>query len=37
LLVEGFLREALEGVANPVIREHLLHRLSLRLARLEGA
>ncbi|MBV8778622.1 MAG: Fe-S cluster assembly protein SufD [Alphaproteobacteria bacterium] len=36
LLVEGFLREPVEGVADPAIREHLLHRLSLRLARLEG-
>jgi Fe-S cluster assembly protein SufD len=35
LLIEGFLREPLEGVANPAIREHLLRRLSLRLARLE--
>jgi Fe-S cluster assembly protein SufD len=37
LLVEGFLREPLEGIADPVIREHLLRRLSLRLARLEDA
>ena len=35
LLIEGFLREPIEGVADPAIREHLLHRLSLRLARLE--
>jgi Fe-S cluster assembly protein SufD len=35
LLVEGFLREPIEGVADPAIREHLLRRLSLRLARLE--
>ena len=37
LLVEGFLREPIEGVADPAIREHLLHRLSLRLARLGNA
>jgi Fe-S cluster assembly protein SufD len=37
LLVEGFLREPLEDIADPVIREHLLRRLSLRLARLEDA
>jgi Fe-S cluster assembly protein SufD len=36
LLVEGFLREPIEGVADPAIREHLLRRLSLRLARLEN-
>jgi Fe-S cluster assembly protein SufD len=35
LLVEGFLREPVEGIADPAIREHLLRRLSLRLARLE--
>jgi Fe-S cluster assembly protein SufD len=35
LLVEGFLREPVEGIADPTIREHLLRRLSLRLARLE--
>ncbi|HTZ37542.1 MAG TPA: Fe-S cluster assembly protein SufD, partial [Stellaceae bacterium] len=35
LLIEGFLREPVEGVADPAIREHLLRRLSLRLARLE--
>ncbi len=35
LLVEGFLREPIEGIADPAIREHLLRRLSLRLARLE--
>jgi Fe-S cluster assembly protein SufD len=37
LLVEGFLREPLEGNSDPVIREHLLRRLSLRLAQLEDA
>jgi Fe-S cluster assembly protein SufD len=35
LLVEGFLREPLEGIADARIRDHLLRRLSLRLARLE--
>jgi Fe-S cluster assembly protein SufD len=35
LLVEGFLREPVEGIADPAIREHLLGRLSARLARLE--
>lgn len=35
LLVEGFLAEPIEGVADPPIREHLLRRLSQRLARLE--
>jgi Fe-S cluster assembly protein SufD len=37
LLIEGFLREPVESVADPAIREHLLRRLSLRLARLEDA
>lgn len=35
LLIEGFLREPIEDVADSAIREHLLRRLSLRLARLE--
>jgi Fe-S cluster assembly protein SufD len=35
LLVEGFLREPVEGIADPVLREHLLRRLAARLARLE--
>lgn len=35
LLVEGFLREPIEGIADPAIREHLLRRLGARLARLE--
>lgn len=35
LLVEGFLREPIEGIADVGIRDHLLRRLSLRLARLE--
>jgi Fe-S cluster assembly protein SufD len=36
LLVEGFLREPIEGIADAAIRDHLLRRLSLRLARLEN-
>jgi len=36
LLVEGFLREAVDGIAHPAIREHLLGRLGARLARLES-
>lgn len=36
MLVEGFLREPVEGIADPAIREHLLRRLSVRLARLES-
>ena len=35
LLVEGFLREPVEGIADPALREHLLRRLAARLARLE--
>jgi Fe-S cluster assembly protein SufD len=35
LLIEGFLREPIEGIADPTVRDHLLRRLSLRLARLE--
>jgi Fe-S cluster assembly protein SufD len=35
MLVEGFLREPIEGIADAAIRDHLLRRLSLRLARLE--
>jgi Fe-S cluster assembly protein SufD len=35
LLVEGFLREPVEGIADPALREHLLRRLAVRLARLE--
>jgi Fe-S cluster assembly protein SufD len=35
LLVEGFLREPIESITDSAIREHLLRRLSLRLARLE--
>jgi Fe-S cluster assembly protein SufD len=35
LLIEGFLREPVEGIVEPAIRDHLLRRLSERLARLE--
>jgi Fe-S cluster assembly protein SufD len=35
MLVEGFLREPIVAVADPEVREHLLRRLSQRLARLE--
>ena len=35
LLVEGFLREPVDGIADPVIRAHLLRRLAERLSRLE--
>ena len=36
LLVEGFLREPVESVADPAIRAHLLRRLAARLSRLES-
>jgi Fe-S cluster assembly protein SufD len=36
LLIEGFVREPIEGIADAAIRDHLLRRLSLRLARLES-
>jgi len=35
ILIEGFLCEAVEEVADPAIREYLLRRLAARLARLE--
>lgn len=35
LLIEAFLREAVERVEAPALREHLLSRLDARLARLE--
>lgn len=35
LLVEGFLREPVDGIADPAIRELLLRRLAARLGRLE--
>jgi Fe-S cluster assembly protein SufD len=35
MLIDGFLREAVESVAEPAIREHLLGRLALRLSHLE--
>ena len=37
MLVEGFLKDAVDGVADPAIRDYLLHRLALRLDRLETA
>jgi Fe-S cluster assembly protein SufD len=37
LLIEGFLREPIEGIADTAIREHLLRRLAVRLSRLEDA
>lgn len=36
MLVEGFLREPIEGIADPALREHLLRRLTVRLSRLES-
>jgi Fe-S cluster assembly protein SufD len=36
MLVEGFLREPVEEIADPALREHLLHRLARRLEALEG-
>jgi len=36
LLIEGFLREAVERVAEPALRERLLRRLARRLAALEA-
>ena len=36
LLIDGFLREAVETVAHPAIRQHLLGRLTNRLASLEA-
>jgi hypothetical protein len=35
MLIEGFLREPVEEIADPVLREHLLRRLTRRLAKLE--
>jgi len=35
MLIEGFLREPVEEIADPVLREHLLRRLARRLERLE--
>ncbi|HTV90554.1 MAG TPA: SufD family Fe-S cluster assembly protein, partial [Stellaceae bacterium] len=37
MLVEGFLREAADGVADAALRAYLLQRLSERLGRLEDA
>jgi len=36
MLVEGFLREPVDGIADPVLREHLMRRLTRRLDSLEG-
>jgi Fe-S cluster assembly protein SufD len=36
ILIEGFLREAVEGVAAAAVRDYLLQRLGARLAKLEG-
>lgn len=36
MLVEGFLREPVEAVADAAIRDHLLQRLGARLVTLEG-
>ena len=35
MLIEGFLREPVEEIADPILREHLLRRLARRLERLE--
>ena len=35
MLIEGFLREPVEEIADPVVREYLLRRLARRLERLE--
>jgi Fe-S cluster assembly protein SufD len=35
MLIEGFLSEPVEEIADPVLREHLLRRLARRLERLE--
>ena len=36
MLIEGFLREPVEEIADPALREHLLRRLARRLAKLES-
>jgi Fe-S cluster assembly protein SufD len=36
MLIEGFLREPVEEIADPALREHLLRRLARRLEKLEG-
>ena len=35
MLVEGFLREPVDGIADPALRAHLLRRLTRRLDTLE--
>jgi Fe-S cluster assembly protein SufD len=37
MLIDGFLREAVDGVDDFAVRTHLLRRLAARLATLEGA
>jgi hypothetical protein len=36
MLIEGFVREAVETIEQPAIREHLLRRLVGRLSQLEA-
>ena len=36
MLVAGFLREPVDTIADAAIRDHLLARLTARLAKLEG-
>ena len=36
MLVEGFLREPVDGIADPALRAHLMRRLTRRLDTLEG-
>jgi hypothetical protein len=35
MLIEGFLREPVEEIADPALRDYLLRRLTRRLERLE--
>ena len=36
MLIEGFLREPVDGIADPALRAHLMRRLTRRLDSLEG-
>jgi hypothetical protein len=36
MLVEGFLREPVDGIADPALRAHLMRRLTRRLDTLEA-
>ena len=36
MMIEGFLREPVDGIADPALRAHLLRRLTRRLDTLEG-